>query len=118
MRLVSVRIPETWRPREIRFAIGEIYENLAAQDEAMADRIMSALSGLPCEFQNRQVERANLLRRDAQSFRELGLRLGSRSCSKQTFASLVATHQLGTVVLSDLELASENAEVLGNDCAA
>jgi len=34
----------------------EIYENLAAQDKAMADRIMSALSGLPCEFQNRQAD--------------------------------------------------------------
>ena len=73
----------------------EIYQDLAAQDEAMADRIMSALSGLPCEFQNRQVGGANLLRRDAQSFRALGLRSGPRSCSEQTFTSLVALTSWG-----------------------
>ena len=72
----------------------EIYQDLAAQDEAMADRIMSALNGLPCEVQNRQVERANLLRHDAQSFRALAVAL-EVSCSEQTLKSVAATAQLG-----------------------
>ena len=72
----------------------EIYHDLAAQDEAMADRIMSALNGLPCEVQNRQVERANLLRHDAQSFRALAVAL-EVSCSEPTLRSLAATAQLG-----------------------